>query len=208
MVERTAALGRIGPARAQGPARGKQRPCKRAQPLRQNPFEPQPDMLGQPRRSPARPHRDQHGIAVDQRGRGEIALGRLVDDIDQRAPCPRPRRIACAGLRIIVGDKGQPRARVEALRQIIVDDAPGPLDQPPLGHGRLARAQHDHRMTGDAMEQGQGGEFHIRRSGQPPQASHSGTRSAARIVAGSIRSATIAHLSPSTMTSGTSGREL
>ena len=77
-------------------------------------------------------------------------------------------------------------------------EAAGPFDQPPLGLGRLALPQHDHRLAGDAVKERQ----------RPHQSSQSGTRSAAVISSGRMRSATTANRSPSTMTSATKPRLL
>jgi hypothetical protein len=60
-----------------------ERQRKPAQPLRQQAFQPQRSALS--RRKPARAHRDQHRIAIDQRGHGEIAQLRAVGDVDQQA---------------------------------------------------------------------------------------------------------------------------
>ena len=93
-------------------------------------------------------------------------------------------------------DESEPRFLV-----ILRDDLPsGPLDQAALGVGGDAVPDHDDRFPTNTVEE--------RQRMHRFYASHSGTRSAARIVAGSIRSATTAHLSPSTMTSGTSARLL
>ena len=70
------------------------------------------------------------------------------------------------------------------------------LDEPPLGRGGVALAHHDHRLAGDLVEERQ--RLH----------SQSGTRSAAVISSGRMRSATTANLSPSTITSATKPRLL
>src|SRR3546814_3744600 len=83
---------------------------------------------------------------------------------------------------------------------ILDHDRARPVEQPPLGLGRRTAAEQDHRRACQPDEQRQAVEAH--------RVSHSGTRSAARIVSAAMRSATTAKRSPSTNTSGTSARLL
>jgi len=135
--------------------------------------------------------------------------------------------------RVITGNAGVLLTRVVRVKPgitapfVIIDAAMNDLARPALydaWHDFVAVAPTGERMTanivgpicessdtfamgrdidavkaGDLVEQRQGGDCHC---------SQAGTHSAERIVAGSMRRATRAHLLPSTMTSGTSARLL
>jgi hypothetical protein len=63
-----------------------------------------------------------------------------------------------AGSRVFIGDEGEPHALVNRARQIVDNHAARPLDQPPLGFRRRAIAEHQHRLSGDLVEQRQAGD--------------------------------------------------
>ena len=96
--------------------------------------------------------------------------------------------------------------QLQAQRQCVDEQA-----QHLLRTGATVEATKQHRAAYDVVTTARVRD-HKRPSGVEERgdahSSQSGTRSAARIVAGSMRSATTAHLSPSTMTSGTSARLL
>src|SRR5690606_21014644 len=120
----------------------------------------------------------------------------------------QPRRLRFAQRRIVVSDERQARS----ARRIGLYFAPGAFDQPALGLGGFALTQNDNRLASNTMKQRQGSHpasLPVRRGPvEEPQSSHSGTRSAAVIASGRMRSATTANLSPSTMTSATKPRLL
>ena len=191
--------GTIGPARAQRAARRIQRIGQRAQFLRQQRVDPQPQRLGQPGTGACGADRNHHRRPIDQRWCREIAQVGTVDHIDQQPGTTRAQGIGLQRGFIVMRDKRDPCALVDAERQIIDHAATRALDQPRLGRRRLAVPQHHHRLPGQTVKQRQRGQRHTRKSG---------TRSAARMAEGAMRSATTAQRSPSTITSGTIAREL
>ena len=95
---------------------------------------------------------------------------------------------AVVGERVTVLLPGSRRDRVAGLWDLAdsgadADAVLDALEQAALGVGGLAFAQEDHRAAVHAHEQ---------REGMPAHFNHSGTRSAARIVSGEMRSATTA----------------
>ena len=155
-------------------------------------------MLGEPGRSPVRADRHQHGIAVEHAGGGEVAQLGPVDHVDQQSGASQAQRLRFGRPGVVERDEGQPRAARDSGLRVPLDEAARALDQAPLGFGRRPFPQHDDRLAGHAMEERQRAHYSIQ----------SGTRSAAVISSGRMRSATTANLSPSTITSATKPREL
>ena len=164
MRVRAAAMSGIRIARAQGLPCREQRIRQRPEPRRQQALQPQAQRLGQTRRGAARANRQQHRRAINDGGGGEIAKVGPVDDIHQQPGGAQAGRIGggAVGIRTrrgvhmaLMGDKGQPGPLRQAGGDVVQHQPPRPLHQPALGHGALARAQHDHRLPGDAVEQGQ-----------------------------------------------------
>jgi len=108
---------------------------------------------------------------------GKVAQLGPVGDIDEQSA-----RLEAGGDRFgfVEGHEGEPRLRIVLGH----DYAAGPLDQPPLGLTRVTLAQHDHRLAGNSVEQGEAMQH---------QSSQAGTRSAEVIASGRIRSATTAN---------------
>ncbi len=173
------------------PARGQQAIRQFSQPRGQHRLQPLSQRLGQPRRRPARADRDQHRIAVDDRGQGEIAQVWIVGRIDQHAARPQPLRRR----RVAIRHDGDPRSAVLLAHDLRAR----PLQQAALGVGRLARPGQDHRPARQAQKDGQA----VHQS-----ASQSGMLSPAISASIGGRARTTAHLSPDTSTSGVSGRLL
>ena len=197
-VQRPPPLGHVWETRLDRPAHGRQRIRQRAQIGRQQLFQPQPQLLGQPRRSAARTHGNQHRIAIENARRREIAQIGPVDDIHQQPRTAQADGIRLAHGGIIMGDESEPRAFVYAFLHVGDDPPACPPHQPRLGLGHIALAQHNHRLPGNRVEERQ--LLH--------QSRKSGTRSASAMLPGRIRSATTAKSLPSTMTSATKPREL
>ena len=163
MARRRSAASR--PAFAQLAARRRKGAGEPAKPFGYNGLETQAQVLGQPCGGAAGADGDLHRIALENARGGEVAEVRPVHDIDQQACSAQAR--GCF-LRLVRGDERQARPALYALVSIGNDFAPGAFDQAALGLGSRSLPQHDHRLTGDAVEER-----------QALQSSHSGTRSAA-----------------------------
>ena len=187
-IDRAPPVATIRPARAHCPPRRRQPAGNRPQPRRQQCLQPLPQRLGQPRRRAAGADSDHHRIAFDDGGRGEIAQLRPVDDIDQQPARlePRRRRISLRAL--------QRNDRDGGVRRLIVGQhRPRPLQQAPLGLGRLTLTQQNNRPPGQPEEDGEAMHCILPLGGAPYPPRNSGSRSAATVAAAGIRSATTAH---------------
>ena len=152
-IKCAAAFARIGPARPHYFARLAQRRSQSAQPRRQQCFKPQPQRLGEACRCAPGANRQQHRRAIKNAGNREIAQVRPVRNIDQHPARLEPRRRRFG---IIECNERQSRLCVV----FTANHAAHPFDQPALGQRRLALAQHDHRLPGDAVEQGEALDWH------------------------------------------------
>ena len=149
-VDRTTAIGPVGPAGTDGVARIEQALRQRAGAGRQHRLDPLAHRLGQPGRGARRADRHRQRIAVDDGGRGEIAQSRPVDHIDQQPARFELRRIECGQLGILMRDDAERGVR---RMRIVGNHRPGALVQPPLGVRHFAGAQQDDRAPAQVQKE-------------------------------------------------------
>jgi len=152
IVKRAPPVGAIREYLAQPRPRCVESVGKFAQPLGKDALKPQAQMLCQARRSAARSDGQQHGIAVENAGRGKVAQPGHVDHIHQHARAAQVDRCILAGTRIVIGDEGQPHTFVDGALHVMLDDTARAFYQPLLRFCRFSIAQHQHLLALDAVE--------------------------------------------------------
>ena len=150
-VSMAAAVGGGGPARLHRVARGVEHRRQRAEAGREQRFDALADGFRQPRRRAASADGDSDGGAVDDRGGGEIAEVRAVDDVDEQAAGAEGGGGGARFCLIVDRDEGDGNASFPCL-----DDPPAcALDQAGLGIGSLPFPDHHDGAAGEVQEDGE-----------------------------------------------------
>ena len=146
-IERMAAGTGIGKAAADRGTRGVECGGERAERRGQQRLDAAAERLDEPGRGAAGADRDQHRIAIDDRGEGEVAEVRAIDGVDQGAG------------RAKAGDGGLGLGLVldcdDGERAFAADERAGTFEQAALGIGRGAGADQRDGAAGKANEDGQ-----------------------------------------------------
>ena len=122
-------------------------------------------MLGEPGRRPRRADRDEHRVAIEQAGHGEVAQGRSIRDIDQQTLRLQPPRRGGGFGFVLQRDESEPGM----VRFGFADrDAAGALDQPRLGLAHRALGHHYDPLAGNPVEQRQRAQSHVFKAIQAP----------------------------------------